>query len=150
MRSYPEYEEYFFPYQVKQSRFSSHYYARRLVGTNQRVLEAGCCDGVFGAELTRAGNRVVGVDPQPLVPASAGYEAVLQGKLDQNLLGRLPLQRESFDRILLLDQIDRFAEPKQVLSQLRPLLAERGKLIFRYRMRPYHDSPDGAVWRLPL
>lgn len=129
VRSYPEYEEYFVPYKVKQSRYSSHFYARRLVGTNQRVLEAGCCDGAFGAELAQAGNRVVGIDPQPQVPDAAGYEAVLESRLDQNLLEGLQLQRGSFDRILLLDQIDRFAQPRQVLGELRPLLAERGKLI---------------------
>ncbi|HEX4808882.1 MAG TPA: bifunctional glycosyltransferase/class I SAM-dependent methyltransferase, partial [Bryobacteraceae bacterium] len=129
VRSYPEYEEYFVPYKVKQSRYSSHYYARRLVGTNQRVLEAGCGDGSFGAELALAGNRVIGLDPQPQASERAGYEVILEGALDQQILGHQPLQRASFDRVLLLDQIDRFPEPKNILRELRPLLAERGKLI---------------------
>ena len=129
VRSHPEYEEYFVPYKVKQSRYSSHYYARRLVGTNQRVLEAGCGDGAFGAELTLAGNRVVGIDPQPNVPQTAGYEVVLEGRLGSGPADPVPLERGSFDRVLLLDEIDRYAEPKQVLRELRPLLAERGKLI---------------------
>ncbi|HEX4229520.1 MAG TPA: glycosyltransferase [Bryobacteraceae bacterium] len=127
VRSYPEYEEYFVPYKVKQSRYSSHYYARRLVGTNQRVLEAGCADGTFGAELARGGNCIVGIDPQPTVPETAGYEAVLVSH--PGFKPKELLEKGSFSRILLLDQIDRCAEPKQILSELRPLLAERGKLI---------------------
>src|SRR5579875_2105199 len=51
VRCYPEYEEYFVPYPIKRSLYSAHYYAARLIGTDQRVLEIGCCDGKLGAEL---------------------------------------------------------------------------------------------------
>ncbi len=62
VRCYPEYEEYFVPYAIKRSLYSSDFYAFRLVGKDQRVLEIGCGDGAFGAELVQAGNRVTGVD----------------------------------------------------------------------------------------
>jgi glycosyltransferase involved in cell wall biosynthesis len=39
VRCYPEYKEYFVPYAIKRSLYSSHYYAARLVGTAQRVLD---------------------------------------------------------------------------------------------------------------
>ena len=130
VRSFPEYEEYFVPYQVKQSLYSSHYYARKLVGTGQRVLEIGCGDGAFGAELKRAGNQVVGIDPCPGPPAVGAYDAVLDRNLDQGL-GDLtpPLERSGFDRVLLLDILDHFREPKDLLRDCRAVLDPRGKLI---------------------
>src|SRR5579884_1410308 len=42
VRCYPEYEEYFVPYAIKRSLFSCHYFAAKLIGTDQRVLEIGC------------------------------------------------------------------------------------------------------------
>ena len=72
VRSYPEYEEYFVPYAIKRSLYSSHYYAARLVGRGQRTLEVGCGDGAFGSELARAGYSVVGVDSRPQVGLESG------------------------------------------------------------------------------
>ncbi len=129
VRSYPEYEEYFVPYAIKRSLYSGHYYAARLIGTDQRVLEIGCGAGKFGSELVRAGNRVVGVDVKPNVPLEAGYENVLGANLENGLAESLANSGQQFDRILLLDVLEHLRDPSKLLRDCRTLLAQRGKLI---------------------
>ncbi len=129
VRSHPEYEEYFVPYAIKRGRYSAHYYAARLVGTGQRVLEVGCSDGAFGRELVRAGNTVTGVDGTPDVPEDAGYEDVVQANLEDGLGAMSRLRGDQFDRVLLLDRVEHLREPRHLLEDCRRLLNGRGKLI---------------------
>lgn len=124
VRCFPEYEEYFVPYAIKRSEYSNHYYAALLVGKDQRVLEAGCGDGSFGEELVKAGNRVTGVDTDPSVPISAGYQNVVAGDLER---GELP--DGSFDRVLLLDVLEHLRDPNALLAACKRALAERGRVI---------------------
>ncbi|MBV9300739.1 MAG: glycosyltransferase [Acidobacteriaceae bacterium] len=107
VRPYPEFEEYFVPYPIKRSPYSSHYYAFRLIGRNQRVLELGGGDGSFGAELVRAGNSVVAsrLESQP---RSTG---------------------EVFGRVLMLDTLEHLREPAEPVEHVKRLLAPRGRLI---------------------
>lgn len=129
VRKYPEYEEYFNPYAIKRSLYSGHYYASRLIGKGQRVLELKCCDGAFGSELAHAGNRVVGLDTEPQVPPQAGYEDVLtvdlEKPVDANALG----QAGRFDRILLFDILEHLKEPGQVLNDCKGFMAPRSRII---------------------
>lgn len=108
VRSYPEYQEYFLPYATKRSPYSAHYYAFRLIGKDQRVLEIGGGDSTFRAELARAGNRVLSVDRNAAVPLT---------------------NRQEFDRILLLDTLEHLPNPANLVREFRSLLARRGKLI---------------------
>ena len=129
VRSYPEYEEYFVPYAVKHSLYSSHSYAARLVGRDQRVLQIGCGDGAFGAELVRAGNHVVGVDADSNVPLQAGYGNVVQADLENGLGGKITNGSARFDRILLIDILEHLRDPSNLLSDCKAALDSRGKLI---------------------
>jgi 2-polyprenyl-3-methyl-5-hydroxy-6-metoxy-1,4-benzoquinol methylase len=129
VRPFPEYEEYFVPYAIKRSLYSSHYYAARLVGTKQRVLEIGCGDGAFGAELIRAGNRVVGVDRAPHVPPEASYAAIIEADLESGVRDALHKCGEEFDRIVIFDVLEHLRDPNRLLRELRTQLASRGKLI---------------------
>jgi glycosyltransferase involved in cell wall biosynthesis len=128
VRSHPEYEEYFVPYAIKRSRYSAHYYAARLVGTGQRVLEAGCGDGSFGKELIRSGNTVTGVGCT-MAAANAGYEDVIEADLEHGLGAMSRLKGHEFDRILLLDRLEHLRDPRPLLEDCRRLLDGRGKLI---------------------
>ncbi|HZS53813.1 MAG TPA: class I SAM-dependent methyltransferase, partial [Bryobacteraceae bacterium] len=128
VRSYPEYQEYFVPYAVKRSLFSCHYFAARLVGTDQRVLEVGCGDGSFGAELARAGNQVVGVDNHPNVPLSAGYTNVLTADLERGL-GDAANSGQPYDRILVLDTLEHLRDANALLEDCKKILAARGKML---------------------
>ena len=129
VRNHPEYEEYFVPYAVKRSRYSVHDYASRLVGTGQRVLDVGCSDGAFGADLVRAGNALTGVDCEPTVPGNAGYENVFTADFERGLGSFFPRSGDQFDRILLLDRLEHLREPGNLLEDCRRLLNPRGKLI---------------------
>src|SRR3954454_11563808 len=129
VRSYPEYQEYFNPYAIKRSLYSSHYYASRLVGRDQRVLEVGCGDGAFGAELVRAGNYLVGVDSSPRVPLDAGYANVIACDLEHGLTDKVLKGSPKFDRVLLFDTLEHLRNPEQLLADCHDVLAPRGRLI---------------------
>ena len=129
VRSHPEYEEYFVPYAIKRSRYSVHYYAARLVGTGQRILEIGCGDGSFGRDLIRAGNTVTGVDRTTAFAESTGYEDVVEADLEHGLRAMSRLKGHEFDRILLLDRLEHLRDPRPLLEDCRRLLEGRGKLI---------------------
>jgi len=129
VRCYPEYEEYFNPYAIKRSLYSSHYYAARLIGKEQRVLEIGCGDGAFGAELVRAGNYVVGVDSRPRVPVSAGYANVIASDLETGLSENLLKGSAKFDRVLLFDTLEHLRNSAKLLADCHEVLAPRGRVI---------------------
>jgi glycosyltransferase involved in cell wall biosynthesis len=126
VKSYPEYEEYFVPYAIKRSLYSSDFYAFRLVGKEQRVLEVGCGDGSFGAELAQAGNRVTGLDAKPNVPLSAGYQNVITSD-PENGLDHAAEAR--YDRVILVDVLEHLRDPNRLLQDCRTALAERGRAI---------------------
>jgi 2-polyprenyl-3-methyl-5-hydroxy-6-metoxy-1,4-benzoquinol methylase len=129
VRPYPEFEEYFVPYPIKRSLYSAHYYAFRLIGKNQRVLEVGCGKGAFGAELARIGNSVVGIDPEPKASVTAGYEDVIRADIEHGLGEFAPHSAHEFDRILILDILEHLRDPSELLEASKALLAPRGKLI---------------------
>lgn len=129
VRPYPEFEEYFVPYPIKRSLYSAHYYASRLVGKDQRVLELGCGDGAFGAQLSRVGNSVVGIDPNPRVPVTAGFEDVIHSDVEQGVEELARSSAQQFDRILMLNILEHLREPAKILESAKALLAPRGKLI---------------------
>jgi glycosyltransferase involved in cell wall biosynthesis len=125
VRSYPEFSEYFVPYAIKRTPYSSHFYAARLIGTEQRVLELACGNGSFGAELARAGNMVTGVDCDPVVPDWAGYQRVVAADLERGL----KIEGTQFDRILLVDTLEHLRDARRLLRDLPAMLAERGLVI---------------------
>ncbi len=129
VRPYPEFEEYFVRYPIKRSLYSAHYYAFRLVGKNQRVLQLGCGDGAFGAELVRIGNSVVGVDTDPKVPVTAGFEDVVRADLEHGVGEFARKSGQEFDRILMLDLLEHLRDPAMILESSKALLGPRGKLI---------------------
>ena len=75
LKRYPEFEEYFTHYPVKESKRSSHAYAEDLVGTGHEVLDIGCGEGILAAKLTKNGNRVTGAD---ILPRPANESALEQ------------------------------------------------------------------------
>lgn len=112
---YPEFQEYYVHYGVKQSAYSVHYYVQRLVGKNDRVLELACGNGDFGAELAKTGGRTVtGVDRAELD--------------DLDSLGRR-LAGQPFDTVLLLDALEHHQDPKRLLEACHGWLAPNGAVL---------------------
>ncbi|MEO8594726.1 MAG: bifunctional glycosyltransferase/class I SAM-dependent methyltransferase [Candidatus Solibacter sp.] len=126
----PEFSEYFVHYPIKQSKHSSHYVARQLVGSNQRVLDVGCGEGFFAAELKKDGNVVVGVDALSTASETGALERYFAADLDQpqpDLAQRAG--ERSFDRVLLLDILEHLIRPERLLSEVRPALKEGGMIV---------------------
>ena len=126
-RCYPEFQEYFVPHPVKTSRYSTHDYVRRLVGSNHDVLQLASRDGHFGAELRERGNRVTGVDASP--PREVLDDFVL-ADTDRGLDEAMPaLEGRRFDRILMVDLLEHVREPDKVAAECLALLKDGGQVI---------------------
>ena len=126
----PEFAEYFVHYPIKHSKHSSHYYARQLVGRDQDVLDVGCGEGFFAAELKKDGNRIVGVDALPSATEHAALERYISADLNaaQPELAR-QAGEHAFDRVLLLDVLEHLVQPERLLAEVRPALKEGGQLV---------------------
>jgi 2-polyprenyl-3-methyl-5-hydroxy-6-metoxy-1,4-benzoquinol methylase len=126
----PEFAEYYVHYPIKHSRRSSHDYARRFTGANHEVLDIGCGEGFFAAELIREGNRVSGVDALP----QAGQQAAMERYVSMDLnapAGTLfaKLDGRQYDRILLLDVLEHLNRPEQLLSETKNALRKDGFVV---------------------
>jgi SAM-dependent methyltransferase len=94
-----------------------------------RVLDVGCGEGRFAAELAQAGMTVVGVDvaDEPLRRARAKHPA-----LDLRIVpadGPWPLPDASFDVVWAGETIEHVADTANWLSELRRLLRSGGRLL---------------------
>ena len=127
---YPEFSEYFVRYPLKGSRHSSHDYFRQLVGTNQDVLDCGCGEGHFAAELVKQQNRVVGIDLLPAPAIDGVFEKYIQCDLRDGL-GRAveSLGEQRFSRVLLMDILEHLPDPRSLLLDCRKMLKPNGKLM---------------------
>ncbi len=127
---HPEFEEYFSHYPIKLTASSSHDCARRMAGTGNDVLDVGCGNGYFAAELTKQGNRVTGIDRLSQPERQDAFQQYIQGDLDADLT---PFTRQlragSFDRILFLDVLEHLREPGRMLREFRPLLKSGGAVV---------------------
>jgi len=128
-RPAPEFAEYFVHYPIKHSRRSSHDYALRMVGTGHRVLDIGCGQGFFAAELQRNGNRVVGIDSLPAAECNDALERYIP--MDLNAPEALPsvLGREQFDRVLLLDVLEHLIGPERLLAIALSAAGRDGQVV---------------------
>ena len=126
---YPEFQEYFVHYPIKHSKYSSHDYARLLTGANHDVLDIGCGEGFFAAELTKSGNRITGVDDR-VAPANDVFERYFTADLDRGIASVVEqLDGQRFDRVLLLDVLEHLKSPEKILQQAHAVLKREGSAI---------------------
>ena len=129
-RSFPEFQEYFVHYPIKQSRYSSHYYARQMVGNQKEVLDVGCGEGFFAAELVKNSNRVTGVDSLPPSRAGSALAQYYSANLDHGLEDVIKaVHGKRFERILLLDVLEHLQNPARILADCQRLLFSDGQII---------------------
>ena len=127
---YPEFKEYFVHYPIKKSRYSSHYYARQLTGSGRDVLDLGCGEGFFAAELKKDNNRVTGVDALPAAGHNGAIEEYWSADLDNGIAPVIEqLAGKRFDRVLLLDVLEHLKNPERLLHQCRDVLKPDGALV---------------------
>ena len=126
---HPEFQEYFVHYPIKHSKYSSHHYARQMTGSNHDVLDIGCGEGFFAAELAKSGNRITGIDDR-LLPANDVFERYFTADLDGGIAGVVDkLHGQRFDRVLLLDVLEHLKSPENILQQAHAALKREGSLI---------------------
>jgi 2-polyprenyl-6-hydroxyphenyl methylase/3-demethylubiquinone-9 3-methyltransferase len=99
------------------------------VDPGMRVLDVGCGEGVFAAELARAGAQVVGIDAaeEPLRRARARHP-----ELDLRLVdgeGDWPLPDAGFDAVWAGEVIEHVADTAAWLSEVRRVLRSGGALL---------------------
>ena len=99
------------------------------VSRGERVLDVGCGEGWFTAELVRAGTEAVGVDvaEEPLRRARARW-----GTLDLRLVGAegsWDLEDASFDVVWAGEVIEHVADTAALMSEMRRVLRPGGSLV---------------------
>ena len=99
------------------------------VAAGARVLDVGCGEGVFAAELARSGASVVGIDvaEEPLRRARALHPGLELALVDGE--GRWPLEDSSFDVVWAGEVIEHVADTAAWLSEIRRVLRSGGTLL---------------------
>jgi glycosyltransferase involved in cell wall biosynthesis len=106
-------------HQLKLNYRSPHSLALRVIERDSRVLDLACASGYMAAALKRYKNcQVTGSDLYPSSPSFA-LDAFYQCDLNSDLP---PVGLENFDYILMLDIIERLADPELVIERLRDAL----------------------------
>jgi 2-polyprenyl-3-methyl-5-hydroxy-6-metoxy-1,4-benzoquinol methylase len=127
---FPEYKEYFVHYPIKQSKYSSHYYVRQMVGSGRDVLDVGCGEGFLAAELKRQDNRITGIDVLPEAKLGEALDRYFSADLDEGTAPVMEqLRGKRFDRVLLLDVLEHLKRPEILLRQCRDVLTPEGKVV---------------------
>jgi len=99
------------------------------VAAGARVLDVGCGEGVFAAELARSGASVVGIDvaEEPLRRARTLHPGLELALVDGE--GRWPLEDSSFDVVWAGEVIEHVADTAAWLSEIRRVLRSGGTLL---------------------
>jgi len=113
------------------------------VQAGERVLDVGCAEGRFAAELAGAGAHVVGVDvnDEPLRRARARHPELDLRLVDEQ--SPWELEDSTFDAVWAGEVIEHVADTAAWLSQVRRVLRSGGRLLL--------STPDhGLLLRLRL
>lgn len=130
VKCFPEFQEYFVRYPLKESRNSSHWHLLRLAGAGQDILECGCGDGRLTRKLHAQGNRVVGLDVQAEPAEVSAFQAYIRADLAQGLRQAWEqLGERKFDTVLLADVLEHLPEPEQLLRDCRQVLKANGRIV---------------------
>jgi glycosyltransferase involved in cell wall biosynthesis len=126
---YPEYEEYYVKYPIKQSKYSSHYFFRKLVGQGNEVLDIGCGEGFFASTIAN-NNRIVGIDFLAKPSQTSVFKQFINVDLETGLKNALPqLEGQKFDKVLLPDVLEHLRFPEFLLEDCHLVLKPHGQLF---------------------
>jgi 2-polyprenyl-3-methyl-5-hydroxy-6-metoxy-1,4-benzoquinol methylase len=109
---------------------NSHAVMLRMVGSNKRVLEAGCASGHVSEQLSAQGCRVVGVEIDPTVvePALPWLERVVIGDFEGDTVWP-QLEGELFDAVLFGDVLEHLKDPLTTLRESLNHLSPSGVVV---------------------
>jgi 2-polyprenyl-3-methyl-5-hydroxy-6-metoxy-1,4-benzoquinol methylase len=128
--AYPEFQEYFIHYPLKESKYSSHYYFQQLSGRGHDVLDIGCGEGFMAEKIAAQNNRVTGVDILPEPARSRAFTDYIAADLSHGLGDASErLRGRQFDKILLMDVLEHLVRPETLLADCRQFLGPEGTLL---------------------
>lgn len=109
---------------------NSHSMILRMVGSNMRVLEAGCSSGHVSKALRECGCSVVGIeiDPDAAQAASAWLERVIVGNLEEVQVWE-ELNGDLFDVIVFGDVLEHLRDPLSALRASLVYLKQGGAIV---------------------
>jgi 2-polyprenyl-3-methyl-5-hydroxy-6-metoxy-1,4-benzoquinol methylase len=131
VRCFPEFQEYFIHYPLKESKGSSHYYVTRMVGKSQEVIDIGCGEGYLAVELKKLGdNRITGIDVLPTASETSSLDDYYSADLDNGISSVIrQLKNRRFTRALLMDVLEHLKRPETILDECHQILTPDGQLI---------------------
>jgi len=99
------------------------------VARGERVLDVGCGEGAFAAELAGAGADVLAVDvvQEPLERAARAHPGLATALIDPD--GRWDLQDAAYDVVWAGEVIEHVADTAAWLSEVRRVLRSGGRLL---------------------
>jgi 2-polyprenyl-3-methyl-5-hydroxy-6-metoxy-1,4-benzoquinol methylase len=104
-------------------------FAEANVQAGERVLDLGCGEGDLTAVLARAGARTLGVDVAEAALARARRRHPELSFEPVPIDGPLPLEDGTFDVVWASEVIEHVADTARWLSEVRRVLAPRGRLL---------------------
>src|SRR5665213_835003 len=109
---------------------NSHSRVLRMVGSNKRVLEAGCSSGHVSEVLKSQGCSVVGIEIDPLAARSAEQwlERLIIGDFEDGTVWST-LDNELFDVILFADVLEHLKDPLSTLRESIKHLSAQGTVV---------------------
>jgi 2-polyprenyl-3-methyl-5-hydroxy-6-metoxy-1,4-benzoquinol methylase len=101
-----------------------------MVGRHHDVLDIGCGEGDFAAELQKNGNRVAGIDVLSEPANRPAFDRYFSADLENGISTVVrELGGRRFDRVLALDVLHHLRSPERLLQECRELLDADGQLI---------------------
>ncbi|MEA5471673.1 bifunctional glycosyltransferase/class I SAM-dependent methyltransferase [Spirulina sp. 06S082] len=130
IKKYPEYKEYYIHYPIKKSKYSSHDFFVKLVGSNSNILDIGCGEGFFASLISQNNNKVTGIDLINDPDIKNKFQRFIQADLENGLEDAvLQLKGEKFDKVLLLDILEHLRFPEILLRDCHSVLDKHGQLL---------------------
>jgi len=118
-------------YSFKTQKHSSHRQIIDLVdkqGSQTRVFDVGCGQGLLSGHFTKNGHCVTGIDINTIESYDGVFDAYFQANLDN--VSELNLESlGKFDTIVYADILEHLREPQDLIVSFTPCLNQGGKII---------------------
>ena len=105
-----------------------------VIGSNPKILDAGCGGGILSVSLTEAGAQVTGVDLSEASIQAAQQYAQAQGlKIDyryESVEEFAEKQAGTFDAVICMEMLEHVPEPRKIVAACAKALKPGGQAFF--------------------
>ena len=99
---------------------------------DKTLLDVGCGDGSFAAQMARRGAAVTGLDPDPVMIAAAQRRAGIENvqlRLVEGKSEALPFPDAEFDRVLAVAVLCFVPDAERAIAEMARVLKPGGRLV---------------------